>query len=49
LVLEVWTLRDTYQLTTGRAIIAVMWPVVLFCCCGVGLAMVFGATAASRL
>lgn len=49
LVLEVWTLRDTYQLTTGRAIIAVMWPVVLFCCCGVGFAFLFGAAAASKL
>lgn len=48
-VLEVWSLREAHKLTTGRAVIAVLWPVVLFCCCGVGLAIVFGAAAASRL
>lgn len=48
LVLEVWSLREAHRLTTGRAIIAVLWPVVLFCCCGMGMVALFGITAASR-
>ncbi|MBE2254408.1 MAG: YIP1 family protein [Myxococcus sp.] len=34
LVLEVWGIRDSHRLTTGRAIVAVLWPLALFCCCG---------------
>jgi hypothetical protein len=49
LVLEVWGIRDAHKLTTGRAIVAVLWPVVLLCCCGVGGAAIFGAALASRL
>lgn len=48
-VLEVWGIRDSHKLTTGRAIVAVLWPVVLFCCCGLGGALLFGATLASRM
>lgn len=49
LVLEVWGIRESHRLTTGRAIIAVLWPLVLFCCCGGLGAVVFGMTLASRL
>ncbi|MBL8921588.1 MAG: YIP1 family protein [Myxococcaceae bacterium] len=48
LVLEVWGIRDGHKLTTGRAIIAVMWPMVLLCCCGGGAAVILAATLASR-
>lgn len=49
LVLEIWAIRDAHKLTTARAAIAVLWPVVLFCCCGVGGAIFFGAALASQL
>lgn len=48
-VLEVWAIRDAHKLTTVRAAIAVLWPVVFFCCCGMGGAVLFGAALASRL
>ncbi|MBL8935881.1 MAG: YIP1 family protein [Archangium sp.] len=49
LVLEVWAVRDAHKLTTARAAVAVLWPLVLFCCCGVGAAIFFGAALASQL
>jgi hypothetical protein len=49
LVLEVWGVRDLHRLTTGRAAIAVLWPLIFFCCCGVAGAIVMAASLASRL
>lgn len=49
LVLEVWIIKETYKLSIARAILAVLWPVVLFCCCGVGFAFLFGIFAANSI
>lgn len=49
LALEVIGLREAHRITVGRAIVAVAWPVVLFCCCGLGGAVLFGAGLASVL
>lgn len=49
LVLEVWGLREAHGVSTGRAVFAVLWPVLVFgCCAGVGVVALIAAFA-SRL
>jgi hypothetical protein len=48
-VLEVWAIRESHRLTTGRAMVAVLWPLFIFCCCGALGLSVFGVGLARAL
>jgi hypothetical protein len=49
LVLQVWGLRDLHEGTTGKAIVSVIWYVLLAMCCGFLAAIGLGMAAASRI
>lgn len=49
LVLEIWAIRDAHRITTVRAAIAVLWPLVFVCCCVAGGTVLAIASIGSQL
>lgn len=48
LVLQIWGLRELQQGTTGKAIFAILWWLLIFMCCGITAAIAGVAMVASK-